>query len=83
MTAQGGRAEQIALAHRVVRALDRRNRLDEAVGVLHRWTGRDTAEVRRNLVGRNGPAGQDAEAAGVTAIVDAQADARADPDWDQ
>jgi hypothetical protein len=76
------RPEQIAVARRLVDALARRTALDEAVGILSCWQRCDTVQARKNLVKRGGVVDQDAEVARMAAVVHAQADGRADPDWD-
>jgi len=70
-----------ALASRMVAAVSRRADLEEAVGVFRCWHVCGAAQARQDLVDGGGMAGQDAEAARVVAIVDAQAEGRADPDW--
>ncbi len=81
MTATGHDKDRTALAARMVTALSRRTALEEAVGVVRCWHDCGTAQARRDLVDQDGVAGQDAQAARVVAIVDADADGRADPDW--
>jgi GAF domain-containing protein len=82
MPSSDERPEQIGVARRLVDALARRTALDEAVGILSCWQRCDTVQARHNLVKRGAVVGQDAEVARMAAVVDAQADGRADPDWD-
>jgi hypothetical protein len=76
------RAEQIAVARRLSHALARQTAFDEAVGIVSCWQGCGPVQARRNLVGHDGAAEQDAEVDRLAALVDARADGRADPDWD-
>ncbi|MGC4956083.1 hypothetical protein ACLQ2P_22900 [Actinomadura citrea] len=76
------RAEQIAMARRLVHVLARRTAFDEAVGIVSCWQKCGTVQARRSLVEHENVAGQDAEVARLAAIVDDRADGRADPDWD-
>ncbi len=73
MTPTGHDEDRAALAARMVTALSRRTALEEAVGVLRCWHDCGTAQARLDLV--------DDEVARVAAVVDADADGRADPDW--
>jgi hypothetical protein len=81
MTPAGHDQDRTALAERMVAAVSRRAELDEAVGVFRCWHVCDAVQARRDLVDDGGTAGQDAEAARVVALVNAQAEGRADPDW--
>ncbi|MFC4857194.1 hypothetical protein ACFPCV_27175 [Actinophytocola glycyrrhizae] len=47
------------------------------------WQHCDTTQARNDLVARGRLDGQDAEVARVVAIIDAVADGRGDPDWDE
>lgn len=62
--------------------MERRAALDAGVGVLRCWGGGSVAQTREDLVEHYGHDGQDAEVARVVGIVNAEADRRADPDWD-
>lgn len=53
----------------------------EGVGILRSWRNCSTGQARRDLYGEHGSHGQDAEAARLAAVVDADARGRADPDW--
>jgi hypothetical protein len=75
-------AVQVAVAGRLAQGLARRAMVAEAVGVMRCWQRCDTAQARRTLTENAGSDGQDAEAVRVVAIVDAQADGCADPEWD-
>jgi hypothetical protein len=75
-------AQQLAMAGRIAHAMADRAAMSEAVGIMRSWHRCDTAQARQNLADNSGADGQDAEAARVAAIVDAQADGRTDPDWD-
>jgi hypothetical protein len=81
MTPVGHNQDRIALAARIVAAVSRRAELEEAVGVFRCWHMCDSGQARQDLVDDGGTAGRDAEAARVVALVDAQAEGRADPDW--
>lgn len=70
--------ESLEIAARVVQALAARAAVNEAVGVLQGWQGCDSAQA---LDGLSGGAGREAEASRIAAIVDAQADGTADPDY--
>ncbi|MCX2946970.1 hypothetical protein [Lentzea sp. NEAU-D7] len=63
-----------AAARRLVEAVERRAALHEAIGVVRAWSG-DVPE-------RFGDTEREAEVARVTAAVDAAAERRSDPDWD-
>jgi hypothetical protein len=77
-------AWQLAMAGRIAHVVARRAAMAEAVGIMRCWQGCDAAQARHDLIDNGGgAAGQDAEAARVTALVDAMADRRADPDWDK
>jgi hypothetical protein len=74
---------QRAVAGRIVHGIARRAAMAEAVGIVRCWHGCDGVQAHRELVDNGGgSAGPDAEAARVTAVVDAMAERRADPDWD-
>jgi hypothetical protein len=81
MTPTGHDKNRTALATRMMAAVSRRADLEQAVGVFRCWHSCDAVQARQDLVDDGGMAGQDAEAARVVAIVDAQAERRADPDW--
>nr|WP_042187585.1 hypothetical protein [Kibdelosporangium sp. MJ126-NF4]CEL18204.1 hypothetical protein [Kibdelosporangium sp. MJ126-NF4]CTQ90565.1 hypothetical protein [Kibdelosporangium sp. MJ126-NF4] len=84
MTSSADRhARHLALAGRITHALTQRAAMAEAVGIMRCWQSCDAVQARRDLVDNGGGVDrQDAEAARVTALVDALADRRADPDWD-
>ncbi|MEU3627851.1 hypothetical protein BS329_09135 [Amycolatopsis coloradensis] len=73
--------DSFANAAWVVRALERRVAVNEAVGVLRGWQDCDAGQALADLTGDTGPAGRDAEAARIAAVVNAQADGTADPDY--
>ncbi|RSN54596.1 hypothetical protein DMH01_36015 [Amycolatopsis sp. WAC 04182] len=73
--------ESLEIAARLVQALEGRAVVSEAVGVLQGWQGCDFAQALDGLSGGTGQAGREAEAARIAAIVDAQADGTADPDY--
>lgn len=75
-------AQQIAMAGRIADALAQRAAMSEAVGIMRSWQGCGSAQARQDIADNSGADGQNAEAARVVAIVDAQADGRTDPDWD-
>ncbi len=68
-------------ARGVVDGVARRATLHEAAGVLQVWSGGDPRRARELLDGHQDSDGCAVEAAGVTAIVDAEARPREDPDW--
>ncbi|MGW6936510.1 hypothetical protein ACWGE0_41105 [Lentzea sp. NPDC054927] len=66
-----------AAALRLVDAIARRAALHEAVGVVQAWGG-----GLERLRDQHDDADREAEVARVNAVVDAAAERRADPDWD-
>ncbi|MFI9454799.1 hypothetical protein [Amycolatopsis sp. NPDC052450] len=82
MTSPKPDPELLETAARLVQALEGRAAVNEAVGVLQGWQGCDTAHALDELTDGTGPAGRDAEAVRIAAIVDAQADGTADPDYE-
>ncbi|RSM63034.1 hypothetical protein DMH03_13430 [Amycolatopsis sp. WAC 01376] len=78
MTSPKPDPELLEAAAGLVRALEGRAAVNEAVGVLQGWQGCDTAHALNAAI----DAGRDAEAVRIAAIVDAQADGTADPDYE-
>ncbi|WP_378059178.1 hypothetical protein [Actinophytocola glycyrrhizae] len=83
MTPPSDGFEPSAVARRLTGSLARRAAREEAVGVVSSWQHCDTTQARNDLVARGRLDGQDAEVARVVAIIDAVADGRGDPDWDE
>lgn len=66
---------------RLLADLQRQASLDEATGILARWGECGSAQAREGLRTVHGRGGEDAEAARVIAVTNADAQAWADPDW--
>ncbi len=81
MTSPTPDPESLAAADRLLQALVSRTAVNEAVGILQGWQGCDAAQALDDLTCDAGPAGRDAEATRIAAIVNAQADGTADPDY--
>lgn len=81
MTSAQPDPEALATAVRLVDALEGPAAVNEAIGILRGWQGCDAAQALDNLTGGAGPAERDAEAARIVAVVNAQADGTADPDY--
>ncbi len=82
--ARGSDAWREASAHRLQERLRLHTGLNEGVGILQVWNACHQQEARDLLFAAHGSAGQDAEATRMIEVVDAAAEARADPDagWD-
>lgn len=82
MTAEPSSTDRVASARRITEAVVRRAAVNEGVGVLQCWSGGDSRQARQELYDRHGVGGPEAEAVRVAAVVDADANGRADPEWD-
>ncbi|MEV4150097.1 hypothetical protein AB0J40_41020 [Amycolatopsis sp. NPDC049691] len=71
-------------AHRLLSHLMQRTAASEAVGILQVWHAYPREQARDDLDVTGTPAGREAEARRIIAVVDNAADARADRDahWD-
>jgi chorismate mutase len=78
MTSPSRGSGDTAAAQRLVDAIARRAALHEAVGIMRAWGGDDVLE---RLCDQHSDAEREAEIARVSAVVDAAAEQRADPDW--
>ncbi|SMC53875.1 hypothetical protein [Lentzea albidocapillata] len=81
MTSPSRGSGDAAAAQRLVDAVTRRAALHEAIGVVRAWSG-DRDDVAAWFCDRRSDAEREAEVARVNAVVDAAAERRADPDWD-
>lgn len=69
-----------AAARSLVERMLRRAELNEAIGILQVWRGCGEQQARDDMHTDHGTAGQQAEASRMIAVVNADANGRADPD---
>lgn len=81
MTSSSRGSGDAAAAQRLVEEITRRAALHEAIGVVQAWSG-DQDDVLERFCDRRSDAEREAEVERVNAVVDAAAERRADPDWD-
>ena len=79
-TLGGPERKREAAARSLVERVLRRAELNEAIGILQAWRGCGEQEARDDMHADHGTAGQHAEASRMIAVVNADADGRADPD---
>ena len=67
-------------ARSLVERVRRRAELNEAIGILQAWSGCGEQQARSDMHAHHGISGQHVEASRMIAVVNADADGRADPD---
>ncbi|RDI34801.1 hypothetical protein [Lentzea flaviverrucosa] len=81
MTSSSRGSGDASAAQHLVEAITRRAALHEAIGVVQAWSG-DQDDVLGRFCDRRTEAEREAEVERVNAVVDAAAERRTDPDWD-
>lgn len=79
-TLGGPEQRREAAARSLVERVLRQAELNEAVGILQVWRGCGEQQARDDMHTDHGAAGQQAEASRMIAVVNADANGRADPD---
>ena len=82
--ASGSDSWREEVAHRIQQRLRSRTGVNEGVGIFQVWNACRQQQARDRLLAAHGRAGQGSEATRMIAVVDAEAQGRADPDagWD-